>query len=183
MATNTRSPKPQTGRKNPKVQQRNGLKARTSKADTPEQIAERRAQAFELRKAGVGYRQIAERTGVSLQVAHNDVRVVLESLTNVEDVEDMRQLELERLDRLRMGLWARATSGDLPSIETFLRVSARAAKLAGLDAPVRLAGHDGGGLFPVVPRQVVVDVLSEVLGEVGGEVGVVDAEVITDSAQ
>ncbi len=40
------------------------------------QLAQRRAQAFDLKVAGLSCRQVAERLGVSVQTAHADVRSV-----------------------------------------------------------------------------------------------------------
>jgi DNA-binding CsgD family transcriptional regulator len=166
-----------------KVQQARALKSTSAKANTQAQLKQRRAEMFQLRLAGATYQDIADRYGLSVGTAHVDIQKVFDEMLPIEDLERQRQWELERLDRLRMGLWGAATRGNTQAVDSYLRLSARFARLAGLDAPVRVAGHDGGGLFPVVPRAVVVDVLTEVLGEVEGEVGVVDAEVITDGGQ
>jgi len=50
-------------------------------------------------------------------------------------INELRQLELERLDMLQLGLWERAISGDPQSISVMLNVLNRRSSLLGLDAP------------------------------------------------
>ena len=63
--------------------------------------AQRDAQALELRAAGATYRQIAQRLGVSVSTAHECVTRGLDR-TRREPAEQLRELELERLDRLQV---------------------------------------------------------------------------------
>lgn len=53
-------------------------------------------------------------------------------------IEEARTAELARLDRLHKAVWTRATQGELPAIETALKIMARRARLLGLDQPVRV---------------------------------------------
>ncbi len=107
---------------------------------TRERAAERRVKAFELRKAGANYRQIAHACGMSVYTAHHDVWQTLQDLGKQEQkhAEDVRKLEIERLDSLMRGAWARAQSGDDKSIRSVLGIMERRARLLGLDAPVKL---------------------------------------------
>ena len=67
--------------------------------------------ALELRKAGVPYATIAERLGwKSAQAAHKAVKKALDSQIN-ESVEDLRSMEIERLNHMLMLIWARIQQG------------------------------------------------------------------------
>jgi hypothetical protein len=72
-----------------------------------EAIAERRAMALELRKAGGSYREIARQLSVDVHTVHGDVAAELAALreTTVGRAEELRALELERFDRMIAGLW------------------------------------------------------------------------------
>jgi len=63
-----------------------------------------------------------------------------------EPADEVRTLEVERLDSLLNGLWQRR---HVPEItDRILRIMERRAKLLGLDAPTRteLTGKDGGAI-------------------------------------
>lgn len=102
-------------------------------------IEERRQQALDYRKAGYSYRDIGARLEVSHEQARRDVEAALAAL--VEDTKDsaeqLRQLELERLDMLTKALEPMAAVGNPGAVNSFLRVMERRAKLLGLDAPVK----------------------------------------------
>jgi hypothetical protein len=105
--------------------------------------AERRYRALELRKAGMGYAEIAKQLGLSSP--GNAYRIVKNALkaTYREPADDVRKLELERLDRLTMALWKRAQNGEAEAIDRVLKLMDRRAKLLGLDAPEKTE-HTGG---------------------------------------
>lgn len=94
-------------------------------------------QALELRKAGVSYAVIAEKVGYS--GPSGAFRAVDSALkrTLQDPADEVRRLEIERLDAMLLGVWPRARSGDDEAIATVLRIMTRRAKLLGLDAPVK----------------------------------------------
>jgi hypothetical protein len=107
------------------------------------------AQALELRKAGASYDQIAAQLGYAQKSgAHHAVKRALSSVLKRRDetAEEMRELELERLDTIQLGIWAQARQGNFQAIDRILRVMERRAAMLGLDAPRRqeLTGADGG---------------------------------------
>ncbi|MFC9497629.1 hypothetical protein [Streptomyces sp. NPDC056982] len=113
--------------------------------------AKRRAQAIALRLAGMDYDTIAERLGYSSRgAATKDICRTLDAYRQEEEakVEEWRQLESQRLDRLQAAAWAKAAKGDLKAIETVLKVISQRCKLLGLDMPQRteLSGPDGGAV-------------------------------------
>jgi hypothetical protein len=107
---------------------------------------ERHLQALELRKAGASYRTIAEQLGYrGVSGAFKAVTSALKA-TLKEPAEELRTLELERLDAMLLPLWRRVQNGDEKAVDRVLRIAERRAKLLGLDAPTRreLSGPDGG---------------------------------------
>jgi len=119
---------------------------------------ERRAQALELRKRGMSYRQIGQELGVSRNTAHKYVTAELDELRaeTRASAEQLRDLELERLDQYLARLQPKIDDGDEKAIATALRVQERRAKLTGLDAPQRTEVTIGG--------ESAIDRLREVVG-------------------
>jgi DNA-binding CsgD family transcriptional regulator len=115
-----------------------------------ETIAERRLRAFKLRKSGASYRQIAEFLDVSVNTAWADVNAELLELREQTrfDVQEVRELELQRCDEMLMGLWAGVKAGDAKAVIAACKVSERRSKLLGLDT--KRVEHSGtldiGGL-------------------------------------
>lgn len=102
--------------------------------------AERRGRAIALRLAGLEYQAIADRLGyASRQAARVDVERALQANLAEESrqADLLRQVELQRLDRLQAAAWPAAAGGDLRAIDTVLKVIDRRCKLLGLDAPIR----------------------------------------------
>ena len=54
----------------------------------------------------------------------------------VERAEEVRDLELQRLDEMTAGLWPQIQAGSPPAVTAAIRVSERRARLLGLDEPV-----------------------------------------------
>ena len=91
-------------------------------------------QALKLRAAGYTYQQIAEKLGYSSKSgAHSAVMRQLQQIP-AENLEQVRSLELDRLDSLQQGLWPEAFRGNTKSVEAFLKVMAHRARILGLDA-------------------------------------------------
>lgn len=100
--------------------------------------AGRALQAFELRKAGVGYSTIAERLGFA---SEDEARaVVLPLLAEAVTDQSREAVALERLrvDGMLAGLWAKARAGDARAVELSMKLLERQRLLA-------LSGGDGDG--------------------------------------
>ena len=107
--------------------------------------AEKRRRALELRKAGASYEQIAESLGYrSKSGAHDAVTGALRDMLR-EPAEQVRTLELSRLDDILMSIWTRVRAGEVAAIDRALRLAERRARLLGLDAPVKVAPTDPSG--------------------------------------
>lgn len=114
--------------------------------------AERIAKALDLRRQGCSFGEIAKELGWrTRQAAFEAVSRALAD-TVAEPAEDVRKLELMRLDRLERLLWPRAEAGDPKAVTGLLKVQERRAKLLGLDAPTKLANADGSNIGPTEIR-------------------------------
>lgn len=106
--------------------------------NTPEDVERRRIQACKMRLRGMSYHRIAAALGVSISQIYKDV--MWEARKRAEEfretVEEVRQMEVERLDVILDRLWDRIDTDNpsLDHLEAFFKVSTRRAKLLGLDA-------------------------------------------------
>lgn len=55
-----------------------------------------------------------------------------------EPAEDVRRMEIERLDRMLNAMWEKIDEGDEKAITAGLKVMERRARLLGLDAPMKV---------------------------------------------
>ncbi len=101
------------------------------------EAAEKRIAVLRLRRDGLSYTEIGERLGIHRSRAHQIVTEEMGVLSKelAETREELRQLELERLDRMHQAVWASAEQGNHEAIDTVLKLMNRRAKLRGLDAP------------------------------------------------
>lgn len=128
------------------------------------ETAKRRAFVLNLRRSGATYAAIAQAAlkefgadqlpnGWDQRYAYKDVKRELEKLRDeiADDAGAVRTLELERIDRMLLGIWTRAAQGDYSAIDRVLKLMKRRADLLGLDAPTRteLTGKDGGPIESV----------------------------------
>lgn len=99
--------------------------------------AERRKEALEYRKAGLTFEEIGSRLGVTRQAAHKTVMVALSDISEkiAETADDIRTLELERLNDLFQVSYKAAMRGNLDAIDKCIKIMDRRSKLLGLDAP------------------------------------------------
>ena len=112
--------------------------------------ADRALQAYEMRKQGHTYQQIGDALGITAQGAFMIVNRRLKHINAelAEDVEEMRRLEVERLDRMLVCLDEKILDGDVQAVDKALKVGERRARLLGLDAPQKVAPTDPSGDNP-----------------------------------
>lgn len=102
---------------------------------------ERDAKAIELRRGGMLWDAIARTLGYS--DAGHARTAAMAYMTNYprEDVDELRYLELDRLDAAQAAIWARcmdSTDRDQTwALDRFLKISDQRARLMGLNKPVR----------------------------------------------
>lgn len=98
--------------------------------------AVRDAKALELRIAGLSYREIAEKIGVSgAGASWKNVQRALARLVPIEGAEGLRKVELERLSELHKMLWPQIGTDErgLKILDRVLQITDRRIRLAGLD--------------------------------------------------
>lgn len=90
-------------------------------------------QALDLKIAGANFREIAKALQIGLATAHKYVAEGLLQIRaeNAEAVEDLRRLEVARLDAVLVKLWSKR---DQPRVaDTIIRLGERRSRLMGLD--------------------------------------------------
>lgn len=99
---------------------------------------ERQRAALALRAAGLTLEAIASQLGY--KDASGAYRAICTGLTRTlrEPAEQLRTLELERLDRMQEAIWPSVVAGKLIAIDRALAIQERRAKYLGLDAPARI---------------------------------------------
>jgi hypothetical protein len=129
-----------------------------------ETAAALRVRALELRKQGLTYQAIARYLQVGVGSAHRYVARALADLKKLEtaEAEDLRRLELERLDWLLRKLRPRLNQGEPAAVNSAIRISERRARLLGLDLQ-----PDFGGTTTAVTIVNGID-LSVVVGQKPG---------------
>ena len=115
----------------------------------------RKARAVELAIDGASYAAIAAEVGYSHR--GNAYKAVHKALAEriTAGVDELRRLELDRLDALQAAVWDKALAGDSAAVTTVLRIVEQRARLLGLGRDLRLTTWKG------VPETVVVPELSQ----------------------
>ena len=104
---------------------------------TPE-LVDKEKRVLELRRAGATYDQIAQAVGYATpQGALLAYKRALARTLNEAGAAELREMELDRLDRLQQAVWPTAVQGDLPSLDRVLKIMHQRALYLGLYAPVK----------------------------------------------
>jgi len=101
------------------------------------ETAERYARVLELRKQGLTLQEIADVEGYAGTSGVHEALTKAIARTVAEPAEDVRALEMLRLDALFKKAWEKVEAGNLTLGDFVLRLMARRAKLLGLDAPAQ----------------------------------------------
>lgn len=135
------------------------LHSRKPKGGKPDvTAAEKQAEALRLRKAGLTYEEIADRLGYANKSgAYKTVMSALRKIVQ-EPADELRKLEIERLDVMLASLWPFILKGSPRHVEIGLKVMDRRAALLGLDAPKVVEDH----------RTVQIQFMAEKLAEESG---------------
>lgn len=117
----------------------------------------RRTRAVELAVEGFTYQQIADELGYANRgTVHRIVQRTLEARL-AEGVDELRELEVARLDALQAGLWDAASSGDARACGTILKIIDRRCRLLGLYASSSDQTEGLRGAAARSPMTVVID--------------------------
>ena len=106
---------------------------------------ERQRRALELRKAGASFDEISSTLGYRGKSGAYQAVISALRRTLQEPADDVRTLELARLDRAQRTAWERMLHGDLDALGKVLKVMEHRAKLLGLAAPEKIAPTDPTG--------------------------------------
>jgi len=117
-------------------------------ADELLSTAKRRLRVLELREEGHDLRTIASEleeefgavalpNGWDSRYVAKDIKRELQKVRSdlEETAQDVRTMELRRLDEMLRSVWPEATKGDTDAVSAVLRVMKRRAKMLGLDEP------------------------------------------------
>jgi hypothetical protein len=99
------------------------------------ELIAREAEIIKLRRGGLTWDMIAERVGYSSGLTARAAYMRGMSRYVAPDVNEIRQLESERLDIAQSAVWGEVLKGDTQAIMALMRIMDRRAKLFGLDAP------------------------------------------------
>lgn len=106
-------------------------------APKPE-VLEKELQVLALRRQGHTWDAISQQVGYSSPSSSREAFFRASNRIIRDDVNEIRQMELDRLDIALASIWSQIISGDLAAINTMLRIMERRAKLLALDAPKRV---------------------------------------------
>ena len=99
---------------------------------------ERQIRALELRREGKSFPQIARELGYrSVAGAYDSVMGALRETVR-EPAEQVRALELERIDLMFAAVWPTALEGHIAAQQQVLRLMDRRARYLGLDQPLKV---------------------------------------------
>ena len=120
------------------------------KAAEQGKILERQINALDMRISGLSYRSIAEKLKVSHVQIYRDIENELERLAGLrsDKAETLRELELQRLDKIINSLDVWVSSGNVGAVNAWIKASERRSKLLGLDAPTKIAPTNPDGTEP-----------------------------------
>ena len=143
-------------------------------------LAEDEKAVLDLRKQWCTYAEVAERLGMSS--ASQAYRVAQRALAELprESAEEVRAMELERLDAMHRAVWDAAISGDLDAFDRALKVAESRRKLLGLDAPQKhqhahvVATYEQ--LQPLEKRAQLVEAIAALQGELAALDATVEVE-------
>lgn len=95
--------------------------------------ATRKQKALTMRRAGIAVEAIAAHLKVHPSTVYAWLKDAIAAIPR-EEADELRLLELDRLDAIFRGHFAHAVNGDVRSAETCLKIMERRARLLNLDA-------------------------------------------------
>lgn len=97
----------------------------------------KRTRAVELLGEGLNYEEIAQAVGYTNRgSAHRAVSKALAE-REIESVDKLRAVELDRLDALHKAHWQAALAGDIAATQILLKISAERRRWYGVERPSR----------------------------------------------
>jgi len=103
----------------------------------PDQV-DKELKVLELRRAGLTWQRIAEEIGYKDHTGAYAAYKRAIKRTMQQPADELRQAELDRIDRLQLAAWPKAMKGNERSILVVVKLMERRAKLLGLDVPIKI---------------------------------------------
>lgn len=144
---------------------------------TPQRIhiTEKERAALELRKGGMTFDRIADELGYADRSGAWKAVNAAMNATIQEPADELRRLEVERLDALLLAMWGQALGGSTWHVDRCLSIMDRRAKLLGLDAPTRR-------IVDVITRDAFSQAMEELEAEIA-DLEAADPEAMGDRSQ
>lgn len=127
------------------------------------QYAERCRKAYEMSLEGKGRIDIARELGISAETVRKDILYWV-SKTMMPLADDVKKMQLDRLELLWRTAYTKAAKGDVPAMNTAIKVLERQAKLLGLDInKIEVSQHND-------PREIeLVELINEARAKMKAE--------------
>ena len=114
-------------------------------------VVDKEQQVLMLRRQGHTWDAISQRVGYSSPSSSRDAFLRASNRLIRDDLDEVRQMEIDRLDIALSAIWNQIEEGNLMAINTMLKIMERRSKMLALDAPRRLYVQE------VVPEVSVED--------------------------
>ena len=102
------------------------------------ELVDKEIRVLELRRVGLTWVRIAEEVGYADHTGAYAAYKRAIKRTQQQPADELREQEIDRLDRLQVAVWPSAMKGDTRAIMTIIRLMERRAKLLGLDKPIKI---------------------------------------------
>jgi hypothetical protein len=107
--------------------------SRKSPSKKPKDVRERERQVTEMLRMGLDLDTIAEQLGYADHSAIVRIRDRVCKRHTIENLEEVRAIEIDRLDGLMQAVWPKAIKGDMWAVDRVLSIMERRSKYLGLD--------------------------------------------------
>lgn len=124
---------------------------------------QRTRDVMQLRVAGASMPEIARQLNLSVSTVHSHISKALDALAKADQAQTarLRAMSMQRLDRLLMACWTKATAGDMKAVREARFLVIAQGKLLGLEAPVKIAHTDPTGEIERSPQDWIMPVPPE----------------------
>jgi hypothetical protein len=102
------------------------------------ELVDKEIKVLELRRVGLTWVRIAEEVGYADHTGAYAAYKRAIKRTMQQPADELREQELDRIDRLQVAVWPAAMKGDTRAVLTIVRLMERRAKLTGLDMPIKI---------------------------------------------
>jgi hypothetical protein len=102
------------------------------------ELVDKEVKVLELRRAGFTWQRIAEQTGYADHTGAYAAYKRAIRRTQQQPADELREQEIDRIDRLQLAIWEDAMGGDTKAVLTIVRLMEMRAKLLGLDMPIKI---------------------------------------------